>query len=403
MAITYKVEIEGNEGFILNTDVLDSGVLGYLATDVTQYVRSAVSKRGRSSNLGRFTAGQLTVVFDNRGRVFDPNYVSSPLYGAIKPRRKIRFYAGYDVKSLVQQFEGYIDNWDFDYDISGDSIATASASDAFTIFAQQLIDLVSPASELSSDRVRRVLTNSAVAWPLDLFISTGGAFTMNSVTYSGNVLDYLQTIADSEDGFFYVNQSGVVTFLGWNAFTTVSIGSLALWFSDQYQESIPYFPDFQELPFSSLQTTYGTDQFYNIVTATSSAGTVTSQNILSQDEFGISSVDLPVLTAGTAQMGVLTDHMVDKYGEPLFRVTNVSVTLDGMVQAYGSEEIGSAAITKILFYDFGARAQVQYTPNQVGSQLTTTGNLIGKTVTATPDRCDVSLDFGLLESRTEYI
>ncbi|NBW20139.1 MAG: hypothetical protein EBR82_70440, partial [Caulobacteraceae bacterium] len=63
---TYKVELETNTGFILDTDVLDTGVLGYLLQDVTQYVRSVRTQKGKSTLQGKFTPGQMTVVFDNR-------------------------------------------------------------------------------------------------------------------------------------------------------------------------------------------------------------------------------------------------------------------------------------------------------------------------------------------------
>ena len=132
----YKVEIEGNSGFILDTDLLDTGRLGYLTTDVTSYVRSVSVNRGKSTDLDEYTAGQMSVVFDNRDRAFDPDYTSSPLYGAIVPRRRIRFSAGYDANSLQSQFFGFIDDWNFDYDVSGDSTASASCSDAFTVFSE---------------------------------------------------------------------------------------------------------------------------------------------------------------------------------------------------------------------------------------------------------------------------
>ncbi len=399
--LQYVVTLEGTTGFILDTDVLNTGLLGYLTTDISSYVRSASVKRGKSSDLNKFTAGQLTVVLDNRSRAFDPDYVSSPFYGAIVPRRKITFSisAGTGMnKETFTQFTGYVDSWSFDYDLNGDSIATIAASDAFTVFARQIITLTSPTSELSGERIRRVLTNSRVAWDTAKYLPSGGAFTTDAVSYSGNALEYMQSVALSEDGVFYVRGDGVVIFWGWNAFTLgMRDPDRSIYFIDRWESSDPTAP---WLPFSNLSVDYGTDQLYNYATVTGAAGTVTSQNTTSQTANGIASVDYAAITAGTAQMQVLADHLVTKYASPISRITNVGVNANGLYSAYPSDSTGLLAVKKLLKAEMGWTIAVTWTPNGIGDATAGGGIIVGKTVTASPERLDVSFDVGLQENRS---
>jgi hypothetical protein len=211
---SYLVEIEGNTGFILDTDLLDSGVLGYVPTDVTQYVRSVNIKTGRSTIQDKFTAGQMTVVFDNRARVFDPNYSSSPIYGAVKPRRRITFAIFNELNLGRVLFTGTIDTWTFDYAVSTESTATVSASDGFTVLANQDLTLTNPPSELTESRYLRVLQSSSVNWPSDKIVTNATAFTMGTASYSGNALEYLQGLADSERGYLLMDGNGSLALWG---------------------------------------------------------------------------------------------------------------------------------------------------------------------------------------------
>jgi hypothetical protein len=384
----YKVEIEGNSGFILDTDLLDTGLLGYLTTDVTQYVRNVSVRRGKSTNLDEFTAGQMTVVFDNRSRAFDPNYTSSPYYGSIVPRRIMRFsIAEKGSSSYGQVFEGFVDDWNFNYDVSGDSIATASCSDAFTVLANQIITLTSPASELAQDRIQRVLTNSAVNYRND-YATSGSVFTMNSVSYTGNALAYIQDVANSERGYFFIAQGGDAFYLGWNWFV---LGIDGLVFTDV--------DDGSGVPYTSIETTYGTEQLYNYVTVTGSAGTVTAQDVTSQINYGIAAESFPVVTAGTAEMQVLANYIISNYSDPRFRVSEVTISLDDpkVKSAFSNQ-----GLTAVIRHEIGYQVQVIYTPNQIGTAVSRQGFVIGKSINASPEGCTISFSISSNDFRTVY-
>ena len=54
-----------------------TSVLLYINTDITSYVRSVSTSRGKSRELDQFNAGQFSIVLDNRNRYFDPTYTDS--------------------------------------------------------------------------------------------------------------------------------------------------------------------------------------------------------------------------------------------------------------------------------------------------------------------------------------
>ena len=381
---TYKVELETNTGFILDTDVLDTGVLGYLLQDVTQYVRSIRTRRGKSTLQGKFTAGQMTVVFDNRTRAFDPKYTSSPYYGSIVPRRRILFTMWETTLSRYPEtmFTGWVDDWNLSYDVSGDSTSTAQCSDAFTVLSAQNIN-ISPPAELSVDRFRRVLTSPGVQWSTDLMGYGSGGFTLGTAAYSGNVLDYLQSIADSEAGYLFVNKIGVVTFYNWNDMTQIN--------SNQGQGSFISTPSnnvTDAIPVTSLEIVYGTEELVNNATITSYAGTVTVQDTTSQQAYGIASESYPVLTSTVGEMTTLANFYITNYANPRYRVSQIQVSLDDpRLKNFNSSSNSYKSIRGVLMLDIGQKVYVFWAPNNIGSRIEQGSQIIGFDIDATPESC----------------
>jgi len=385
---SYKVELEGNEGFILDTDLLDTGLLGYVPTDVTEYVRSVNVKTGRSTIQDKFTAGQMSIVFDNRARVFDPNYISSPIYGAVKPRNRVRFAIITDAYPDPGWgvFVGFIDDWSFDYDVSGDSIATASCSDAFTVLSNQNLTLTTPTAETTDLRFARALTSSSVAWPPELTATQSTAFTMGTASYSGDALSYLQQLADSERVYLAVID-GTIILWGWN------------WFVPVYDPTFVTFSDSDstKIPFQAIETSYDTDQFFNYISVTGYPGTVTLQNTTSQADYGISYGEFPVLQAGTGQMAYVATHLDQKFSEPRFRVSSLTVSLDN---AQVQNLIDGAS--QVISLYIGTYVGVSWTPNAIGSAVYNDGYIIGVDVSAEPDRCDFTFSISGDDTRGAY-
>ena len=110
-------------------------VLSPTWTDVTSYVYSMSTERGRSDDWGTFN-GSASVVLNNRARTFDPFYTAGPYYGKLLPRRQILIQATYDSQTYAV-FRGFIDGFPAAWTDAGtDSTVTLSCFDAMQLLGQ---------------------------------------------------------------------------------------------------------------------------------------------------------------------------------------------------------------------------------------------------------------------------
>ena len=140
---------------------------GDVLVDVTSRVRSVQVRRGRSTQLERFTAGNANLALGNADRALDPLNAASPYFGSIKPGKEITVER--DGKAI---YSGNVADWNFSYDLSGDSLALPSAVDGLAIVSQQTRTPGTATSQKTGARVSAVLTE--IGWPLpQRSISTG--------------------------------------------------------------------------------------------------------------------------------------------------------------------------------------------------------------------------------------
>ena len=152
-------------------------------TDITVYVRSLNTDRGRSDDWGNFY-GSASVVLDNRTRLFDPFYTSGTYYGKLLPRRQIRITATYGGTSYPV-FRGFVAGWPPTWTNAGmDSTVTISCMDAMGLLASD---------SLPADWSRKYILSTAPRhyWSLDepiqpylagQTITDYGAVTQNMTT-----------------------------------------------------------------------------------------------------------------------------------------------------------------------------------------------------------------------------
>jgi hypothetical protein len=111
-------------------------------TDVTSWVRSLSTSRGRSDDWDDFY-GSAYVVLNNRTRLFDPYYTSGTYYGKLLPRKQIRIRAQTNdggVAVTHDVFRGFVSGWSPSWTDAGtDSTVTLSCFDALQLLgAEQL-------------------------------------------------------------------------------------------------------------------------------------------------------------------------------------------------------------------------------------------------------------------------
>jgi hypothetical protein len=316
-----KVEISFNvPGFGAGPFILDNSSFGILGSsalsdfeflDVTQYVMSLQTNRGRSRQLDNFNAGSASVVFNNIGREFDPLNVSSPFYPGIKPRGFLRITA-----KSIPVFYGVINDWDIDYSIVNNDVAVAVCSEPFSILANQLLTAFTPSAQLSGARVDTVLNRTEVNYIGGRDISTGsstlGAYAVPADT---NVLNYLRQIERSEAGRLYVSSSGNIIFKGRGEQGNIE----GLLFSD----------DGLGIPYQTLKNEFGDEMLYNYVRCTSPAGAEQIKSDTKSIElYQISQLSFDnLLNSSTTEVASIALIYLSQFKEPNPRLTGFSVQL----------------------------------------------------------------------------
>jgi hypothetical protein len=327
------------KGKLNNTQYRLAGPIFY---DITDEVRNVTVKRGKNRELDRYSAGNATVSLNNQTRLFDPLNTASVFYGNIIPRRQIRIRSG-----GFNQFVGVVEDWNFEYDVSGQSLASITAADGFTLLAQQTLTPGTATAQKTGARIEAVLSQPSVAWPLeDRIIDTGNS-DLGADVFDGNVLSYLQTVEASEQGQFFVNRDGYIRFIN-GAVTPTSAGA-------------PLFSDAGDgIPYVGASVQYGTELLYNQVEVTYPAGTANASNSESQTKYGISATSVDTLLGFGSNAEGLADYWVARYGEPDYRFDAIDVSIDGLS--------GSDAET-VLQFELGDIVEMKFTPNDIGDPI----------------------------------
>ena len=318
---------------------------GDVLTDVSRSVRSVSIKRGRSRQLEKFTAATAQVVLDNRNRYFDPLYSSSPYFGNIGPRKALRIST-----NGVPIWRGNVEDWDFDYSIGGDSTATVKGIDGFAILAKAPMTVGTMTSQLTGARIGTVLTQ--YGWDANQRDIGTGAATLDSdvIKEDETVLAYLQKVEISEPGALFMGKDGAVTFRDRR-------------YSQAYVSGIVFGPT--GIPFEDMSVVFGTEEQWNTVNVTYTAGsvvggTVTSIGTASVASYGAMEQTYDTLLATAGAASNLAAWQVARYADPTWRVDSVTVNMNRLSSTQQAEVIG---------LDLADVVQVSWTPNSIGSAV----------------------------------
>jgi hypothetical protein len=299
--------------------LLDTGTLGGLAfADLTHLVESVNITRGRNRELTQFNAGTANVAFDNVTRVLDPLNDASIYYPFVLPRSPIIILA-----NGIPIFNGVVVDWNLDYDISNQDMMYAVCSDSFTVLANQSLAAFTPSAELSSARVSTVLNRPEINYQGARSIGTGssnlGAY---AVAENTNVLNYLQLITKSEQGYLYMAADGTLTFKGRTDvlnpvadadFTTTGSG----------------------IPYQTLTNEFGDELLYNDIITESPAGgpfnatDSTSQALYQSQQY--TATDL--LNSSASEVEQLGQYLLGKYKNPVLRFTGLATQMAALTEA----------------------------------------------------------------------
>jgi hypothetical protein len=254
-----------------------------------------------------------------------------------------------------QVFNGFVDDWNFNYEPGGIATASLDASDGFSLLARQNNALGTAVAESSGDRVERVLDQSTVAWPADARDIASGQTILEAGVLEGNALDYLQTVSTSEQGSFFVGKGGDLVFRGRQDFTPTSSSLVA--FSDSGAG----------IRYDSVAVNFGTELLVNTVEVTSMAGTAVAQNDSSRIFYGVIGETVDTLLSTTDQLTNIADFLVRKYGQPEYRFESLGINLTNLSPANRATVLG---------LELGDVIVVTFTPNGVGSPIVQYGQII---------------------------
>ena len=292
MAVTFDSNVSITVEIAFDSNPLDST---QTFTDVSTYLRSFTTNRGRISNLDKFQTGTAIVELDNRDNRFSPNqsthyYDSSLGRTNIQPLKRLRIRATHS-STTYDLFHGFVESFPVNYAGQGyDSTVKIKVVDAFKLFFNAKLDgigwnlgisllgsttrlTLTQAQELSSVRVKNILdsfgyTNQA--------ISTGQLQVTTQPT-TDDLLTALRKVETAENGTFFIAGNGNATFRDRN-FRLTNTTTPAATFGQGGSE----------LPYSDIRTAYDDNKIINTVqrTRTGSSNTQIAIDSDSINRFG---------------------------------------------------------------------------------------------------------------------
>ena len=349
----------------LDGNALD-GDIAYV--DVSDKAFSVSVNRGRNRDLERTNAGVVDVQFRNEDRSLDPRNLDSFLTQYVVPRKPVRV----SVNGAIA-FTGLVDDWNFDYGLGGQSVASLSGSDGFSTFARQVNAGGSAVEEGSGDRIERVLNQFTVNWPVGARDIETGNTTLAAGLLEDNVLTYLNNVETSESGLIFITKDGRFAFRE----RLVQPTDTALQFTD----------DSTGIRYEDIQISYGSEEFANRSEVTSVAGTASATNLTSVAIYGVTEKNLDTFLSSETQLQALADYIVARYGNPEYRIENVTVNL---------RALSPSRVNQVLGLELGDQADVVFTPNRVGSPIAIRNRVIGISHDIGVDRHTMSFAFEAL-------
>ena len=354
-------------------DTSPYGLGGTIFFDVTSKVRSVAIRRGKNRQLDQYDQGLANIVFNNNDRTFDPEFTGSPYYGQIIPKRQIRISSG-----GVMQFFGSIDDWNLEYEPSGDSIVSAACSDAIGLFATQTISVRTNDQQFSGDRVNTILDLPEINWATTSRDVETGQMLLGADTIPDNTsaLAYLRTIEKSEPGSLFISKTGDVVFR--DRLTAATSGGLVL--AD----------DGSGIPYTGMRVQYGSELLANEIVLQNYA----DQEVIALDTdsvglYGIANLtQTGLLVANASDLGEMAVFFASKFAQPEYRFESVEVIVD---------QLPTVQQADILGLELGSVVKIVFTPNGIAPAIEKYAEIIRIDHAITITNHVVSLGFATLD------
>jgi len=328
--------------------------------DITPRLISTQVRRGKSQALDRIDAGSVSISVDNSDRIFDPLYEDGPYFGQLIPRRSVRISA-----NNRPVFQGFIEDFDIQYQPSVQSVVRIDVSDGFSLFNNAKLEDFSPVSQLAGARIESVLDRPEVNWPDELReIDEGNSVMLDiDVDEGTSALEYLKLVSSSEFGNLFMAKDGKIVFRERNSIPNTP----DVVFSDEVVGG-----EFVGIPFADLQIMYGSENLYNRVTL--SNADIIPEEVFVEDSaseltYGPRAYSATgLLTENLSDLESLADFLLAIYKEPQYRFETVRVVLDTLT---------TADQNKILDLEIGDIISVRFEPSEIPPAIEQFCRIIG--------------------------
>jgi hypothetical protein len=275
----------------------------------------------------------------------------SPFVASMRPRKVVQITtAGQPV------FNGVVDDWDLDYSLNNDHMASVKITDGFVFLAGQEIEPHTATAQATGARINAILDRAEIAWPPGKRAIDTGSSTLQADAIGGTAnaqpvpaLPYLQKVEEAEQGALFIGADGALTFRDRGSLQTLTTDTV---FTD----------DGTGIPFTNINAAYGAEELRNRVTVSRlNGGTATAVDAASVTAYG--AIDFEIrdsLLADDTQAQSLADAIVARYAEPLLRIDDIEVVLNALTPAQ---------VDQVLALELGALVRVLYTPSGIGDPI----------------------------------
>jgi hypothetical protein len=375
----WEVALQSPTGFVLNTDQLDTGQLGFTTINLDDSrvkIRSVNYGGGRNRELDSLPPATATIVFDNRDGLFNPNNTSSPYYGSIFPGKQIVLSYNDGVNSFPV-FYGQTVSWSFDFDVNGDATATVSAKDTLGSLAGVLIPSTFASQESSGARFARICTLAGLNDAQ--FVYNTGSSILAAESIEGDALQLVQDVVFQEQGYVTVDSYGRIFFEGRN---TLQAPELVTYI---FANNEPLTSGFVT-PYTNLEMVYSDDSIINSVTTTSALGTAVSTNSASVTQYGKVSKSYDTSYSTFVEQQSFGQFITYTFGDPQFRPLELTVSIDNLLA-------NNAEAYFVGLREYGFLARVVFDPPGAGDVIDSTYVVSSWSHSSTPASYTLTVGF----------
>jgi hypothetical protein len=242
--------------------------------------------------------------------------------------------------------------------LAGNNLSIANGVDGFTLLAQQFIDELAVPVELPGARMERILNLPEVAWEAsERDIKAGHVFLLAGTVSTGtNALEYLQNIAYTEDGNFFIGSNGnAVLQDGLTGPSTLNL--------------ITFSSEGDGVPFTEIEVVYGSELLYNRIEITNIEDfIVTGDSVNSQAAYGIITLTRSNFLADVTEAAISVVTLLNRYDEPEYRFERILVDITDLPALQQAQLLGSE-LTNV--------ARIKFQPNNIGAVIDRYAQIIG--------------------------